>query len=425
MPTSAGPNSKGENSLVFAFDMADTQNSNLGEPTENLFLNPTFIGDDRTFTISQNWTWSGYTGQSGWRFYNKTNSPAPLKFPNEQAVITTGANNDGTTQNRRFYCNVVLEPNTTYTVSVWMYYDGPDNMSNAIAHFEYDYSGNGLPLNSGYFKSFATFIQENNISRGEWFRFQDTYTTGAGYEGGLIGPVISGNKNNLIAMQRFQIEKKPHVTPFVNGERTFYNSIKDLTKRTSIGANFVNFNSEGKILFDGTGTNNNLYVDQNNDDHLKLYGDHTIEAVVNPYSDGWVDSNASIIRFGMGGDLLYAFQVANRNQLLYHWYDTAFRSVYSPNGIVNENQYNHVLVVKSGLTVTFYSNGVYSGEYAITQSTVDPGRIGIGATRYASVAGTTGQDFSGEIPVLKIYNKALSAEEVSANFEVIRKRFNI
>ena len=426
MPTSAGPNSKGENSLVFAFDMADTQNSNLGEPTENLFLNPTFIGDDRTFTISQNWSWSGYSGQSGWRFYDKTNSPVPLKFPNEQAVITTGANDDPEINtNRRFYCNAVLEPNTTYTVSVWMYYDGPGTMANAISHFEYDDSGNGLPLNSGYFKNFDIFISENNISRGEWFRFEDTYTTGAGYERGLIGPVITGRRDNLIAMQRFQIEKKSYATPFVNGERTFYNSIKDLTKRTSIGANFVNFNSEGKILFDGTGTNNNLYVDSSNDDHLKLYGDHTIEAVVNPYSDGWVDSTASIIRFGMGGDLLYAFQVANRSQLVYHWVDTGFRSVYSPGGIVNENQYNHVLVVKSGLTVTFYSNGVYRGNYTITQSTADPGRIGIGATRYASSPGTTGQDFSGEIPVLKIYDKALSAEEVAANFEVIRKRFNI
>ena len=202
-------------------------------------------------------------------------------------------------------------------------------------------------------------------------------------------------------------------------------SVLDLTNNTDIGENFVNFNSEGKILFDGTGTNNNLYVDQNNDDHLKLYGDHTIEAVVNPYSDGWVDSTASIIRFGMGADLLYAFQVANRNQLVYHWYDANFRSVYSPGNIVNENEYNHVLVIKSGLSVTFYSNGVYAGEYAITQSTVDPGRIGIGATRYASLTGTNGQDFSGEIPVVKIYNKALTAEEVQKNFKVIQKRFNI
>ena len=424
MPTAAGPNSN-EQGLVFAIDMGDTKNSNLGELTENLFLNPTFIGDDRTFTISQNWSWSGYSGQSGWRFYNKDISPIPLKFPDEQAVITTGRNDDGTTQNRRFYCNVVLEPNTTYTVSVWMYYDGPGNMSNAISHFEYDDSGNGLPLNSGYFKNFNIFISENNISRGEWFRYYDTYTTGAGYERGLIGPVISGSRDNLIAMQRFQIEKKAHPTPFVNGERNQFSAVKDITGRVNIGADFVDFNSEGKIVFDGTGTNNNLYVDQNNDDHLKLYGNHTIEAVVNPYSNGWVDSTASIIRFGMGADLLYAFQVANRNQLVYHWFDAAFRSVYSPGNIVNENQYNHVLVVKSGLTVTFYSNGVYSGQYPITQSAVNPGRMGIGATRYASSPGTTGQDFSGEIPVLKIYNKALTAEEVANNYNILKKRFNI
>ena len=424
MPTAAGPNSN-EQGLVFAIDMGDTKNSNLGEATENLFLNPTFIGDDRTFTITQNWSWSGYSGQSGWRFYNKDISPILLKFPDEQAVITTGRNDDGTTQNRRFYCNAVLEPNTTYTVSVWVYIDGPGNAANAISHFEYDYSGNGLPLNSGYFKNFNIFMSENNIPKGQWFRFQDTYTTGEGYERGLIGPVISGSRDNLIAMQRFQIEKKAYPTPFVNGERTKFSAVKDITGRVNIGADFADFNSEGKIVFDGTGTNNNLYVSGSSAPHLKFYEDHTLEAVVNPYSVFYDDSSQSIVRFGMGGDLLYSFHVVALNFLRYHWYDEGFKSVNSSSGLTLADQYNHVAVVKSGLTVTFYHNGVEVGVRTITQSSSNPGNMGIGATRYASAPGTTGQDFGGEIPILKMYDKALTEEEIVNNYNILKKRFNI
>jgi hypothetical protein len=394
MPTSAGPNSKGENSLVFAFDMADTRNSNLGEPTVNIRassgLDGSYSASGRV--IDNSGTLKAPDGSTGWSSISSPGSNADYRIA-------------------KFSYNTLTE-GSTYTFSLELYNPGP-NALEIFVDGNHGQPGTTIPL--GYSRYSYTYTV-TKVGGGTWAIF-------FGAENKQANVVYSSSR--LIYFKNYQVEEKSHATPFVNGERTFYNSIKDLTKRTSIGANFVNFNSEGKILFDGTGTNNNLYVDSNNDDHLKLYGDHTIEAVINPYSEGWVDSTTSIIRFGMGADLLYAFQVANRNQLVYHWYDTGFRSVYSPEGIVNENEYNHVLVVKSGLTVTFYSNGVYSGKYAITQSTVNPGSIGIGATRHASVTGTNGQDFSGEIPVLKIYDKALLAEEVSANFKVIRKRFNI
>jgi hypothetical protein len=419
MPTSAGPNSKGENSLVFAFDMADTRNSNLGEPTENLFLNPTFIGDDRTFTISQNWGWSGYSGQSGWRFYDKTNSPVPLKFPNEQAVITTGKNDDPEiTTNRRFYCYVVLEPNTTYTVSVWMYYDGTGNMSNAIAHFEYDDSGNGLPLNSGYFKSFATFIQENNISRGEWFRFQDTYTTGVGHERGTIGPVISGTKSNLIAMQRFQIEKKSYATPFVNGERTSGGS--NLINKTPLSLN-VSYTSDKTFEFDGTDDLINTGITSENWAEETF----TLEAVVKydrVQNHSWFEmSRPDSSSSGF-------ISVTRNNEFYFYWigpYGGNGHAVNSP--LIVPDQYIHMVITFNGVggndqqvlynNTTVYLNGVntphdWLGSAAISYG----GELYYGSNQYK---------MNGEVPLFKYYNRELLAEEVSANFEVIRKRFNI
>ena len=40
MPTSSGPNTSGESSLAFAYDVADARNSYIGEPTTNLLPTP-------------------------------------------------------------------------------------------------------------------------------------------------------------------------------------------------------------------------------------------------------------------------------------------------------------------------------------------------------------------------------------------------
>ena len=420
MPTAAGPNSN-EQGLVFAIDMGDTKNSNLGEATENLFLNPTFIGDDRTFTITQNWSWSGYSGQSGWRFYNKDISPILLKFPDEQAVITTGRNDDGSTQNRRFYCNATLEPNTTYTVSVWMYYDGPGNMANSISHFEYDYSGNGLPLNSGYFKSFNTFISENNISKGQWFRYYDTYTTGAGYERGLIGPVISGGKDNLIAMQRFQIEKKAYSTPFVNGERDNQQALKNLASSDLITAN-LSYDVNSQVSFDGTDD----YVDTGITSDNWAEETFTLEAVVR------YDALANHSWFEMSrpsdGQASGFISVVRNDNFYFYWigpYGGNGHSVESP--LINPNEYIYIAITFNGVggtdqevlydNTTTYLNGVETPH-------VPKGGAGIssGGNLYY---GSAQYKMRGDVPVYKYYNRELSAEEIANNYNILKKRFNI
>jgi len=93
MPTHSGPNIV-DNGLVLSLDAADN-NSFRGEPTTNLFLNPTFIGTPGTQTssVSDNWYFSGYSGDTGFKFYDKSNSPIPLQFKNEGSLITTDSNN--------------------------------------------------------------------------------------------------------------------------------------------------------------------------------------------------------------------------------------------------------------------------------------------------------------------------------------------
>lgn len=69
MPTAGGPNTLGENNLVFAYDTGDVSNSYLGEPTANLIpspgLNalPTFGNSWGTYNTNQ------YCGNNGCGVY--------------------------------------------------------------------------------------------------------------------------------------------------------------------------------------------------------------------------------------------------------------------------------------------------------------------------------------------------------------------
>jgi hypothetical protein len=84
--------------------------------------------------------------------------------------------------------------------------------------------------------------------------------------------------------------------------------------------------------------------------------------------------------------------------------------------------YNYFVVTRSGTTHTIYLNG--SGTSA--SKTGSGSAISATAMVIGSWSGSTSsQDFTGEIPVVKTYNRALTAAEVDQDFNAYRNRFGI
>ena len=84
--------------------------------------------------------------------------------------------------------------------------------------------------------------------------------------------------------------------------------------------------------------------------------------------------------------------------------------------------YNYFVVTRSGTTHTIYLNG--SGTSASktgSGSAINTDAMAIGSW----TGGNTGQRFTGEIPVVKTYNRALTAAEVDQDFNAYRNRFGI
>ena len=76
------------------------------------------------------------------------------------------------------------------------------------------------------------------------------------------------------------------------------------------------------------------------------------------------------------------------------------------------NKWYHVIAIVNSNKLTLYVNGESDGTFTLTNSILQPWQMIIGA----SLSGTP-QYFNGEIDEVRIYNRALSAEEVKASYE--------
>lgn len=165
--------------------------------------------------------------------------------------------------------------------------------------------------------------------------------------------------------------------------------------------------------FAGSDTNNNQTITVPigaTNPELNVSGDVTVSAWIKP-SSSYVDTNQMILRVGQGADLAYSIVYDPTNQRpMFQWYDGAFQGVNATAGTAPLNQWSHVIIVRSGTTITFYVNGQAAGGGTATAPTVTPGQLSIGRTNNAGVP----QDFSGVIDDTRVYNRAINTSEVSA-----------
>lgn len=412
MSATSGPDIVSDG-LVFYYDTGNRRDSYLGEPTTNLVGNPTFIGTSGTQTQGvspANWVFSGYSGDTGFKFYNSSTSPIPLKFPNEGAVITTGPND---TANRRIYFRRTdLLPNTTYSISCWMYFSR--SFSSAWSRFQYDSIGSGI--GGGYFDSFASYASANGYGLNEWFLWQGTLTTEATTAQCYWGPVISNGVDILVGMQRMQVEVKPHITPFINGTRSVSGSLLDISGQgIDIDVSNASFDSNAQMTFDGTDD----YVDAGNSSSVSMgTGDFTLEAVFKTEETGSYQVILQKGNPGIGSNRGYRLRVESNNKVqLTVTGDAEYTSTTSA---ITYGQYYHVIATKSSNGLKTYLNGITSGT----------GTSPSGTTTVANNLVVGKQDggnwpFYGDIPLVKIYNKALTASEVQQNYDSLKTRFGL
>ena len=383
------PNANNENALRF----------NKGEPVDNEFYNSGGNGNILDYSTG----YGGYgTLQSNELDAFGTKDNAVYRNTGKIRLGPTGGQDIGTLISGKTYTfSIYLKHVHGETESTSMEFDICDRANS------YSYSGT-LGSNMTYdWKRFSVTALHNNSSN---YHFLDLGT----YQG-----------TNVFDWCCPQIEESSHASPFTNTERSSTQSLIDLKKTTNINVSNVTFDSNAQIAFDGTDDGINL-----GDNSLFDFtnGVATIEAVVkfpsswtggSQYpnliskggSAGWDTTGWSLWGFRdypSSGQKSWGFAMRNGSTV---------RNTYIGNRDVDK--YLHTVATIDGSTIRLYENGV---QVATNTQTINPGS---NTTNVYIGRGPSSQYFPGDIPIAKMYNKTLSAEEVKQNYNAYKKRFGL
>jgi hypothetical protein len=407
MPSSLGPNTISDSSIVFNYDTGDAANSYKGEPTTNLT------------PYSQDFSsWGGNL------FGNWINSNITLN-----ASIAP----DGTLTGNRFgngysrYTNsIVATTSTVYTFSVWL-----RNVS---------LTGDGVSLWWSFGLNGGLVSYGNGLSVGlgtltsQWQRFSFSVTSNSSGINQLQFGIVSftgygGNGSG----QQFdawgaQVEQKSYATPYIPTttsalSRSNTQGLLDISGTgKSISLSNVSFTS-GQITFDGTDD----FITLGSDVNFKTTGGWTVESVVYYNSvAGNYNNVTSPANFIGSEDINYNswyWSVLENKLALWNISPGYWRY---GSTTLQPNTWYHVALVSfdGGGKYQFYLNGVAEGGDHVSEvwnSSYSGLRI-----RYIGKGNNANTRLvNGKIPITKVYDRALTSSEILNNYTEYRKRFDL
>ena len=217
-----------------------------------------------------------------------------------------------------------------------------------------------------------------------------------------------------------QVEFGTFATPFVNGTRSSTTSLLDWAGGNVMTAGTNTYNSDGTFSF--TGSNGTGYSLPGTNLSLNA---QTIESwcyasnfqqngfIFEKTTNGAVNTQYSLFFNNNSGSHLY-----------YRTYGLSTTDLYlgrSSSGVV-DNAWNHVVATFDGSTKRIYVNGVQKTSANVT-GTITANTTG---NAYVGTYGSfNGYPFNGQISTVKVYNRALTADEVAQNFTAGRSRYGL
>ena len=390
--------------LVFAYDQSNTVRSYVGEPTTNL----AYAVNSYLNSNSNWWINAGNTVFND----NDTSIPKPV-IPNvdttnlrvfSSTVTQTGGN-------QQLGSSIItVSPSTTYSFSIYFYFTGTTLQippyvrtlvnNDLLAYFAYNGSTNYLTW-----------------PRSQWILLKATVTTQANENGIYMSSYTGDTLGEKLAYFGYQVEQKSHCTPLVLGTRSATQGLKDLTGRSTINLSNVSFDSSAQMTFDGT------------DDYVGLAGFtqpsnpniFSVEAVVKLFDHNAGTNIGSVIvnnYSSLNGWIFFLNGPNSKLSLRHHNGSATSYNVEYSSGI-NLNQWYHIAATDDGAVVRIYLNGTQIVTGTSATSTNYSGQPLIG-----QFGGGNAMTY-GNIPVVKIYNRTLTASEIQQNFNAVRGRYGI
>jgi len=375
----------GADALVFAYDTGDTVNSYRGMPTTN----------QATLNLA-NWINEGATRNLQSETFNG-NPVYQWKSNDGQIWISPFAWNNIDLKNNDCTVSAYFKNTSGNTETVGMYF-GKDFSTDAAGNSNY----RSIPVDGQWHRHSWTMYADVNLSN--YLEFRTSSNTML-----ITTPMVNYGR----------IAAQP-----VEGTRSVTQGLLDLIGNVSIDISNMSFDDSANLLLDGT--DDRIFA--GNPSELSLHnGIATFEAVVK-FPKDWTGGSQypNLICKGARagwdtpGWALFGFRdwpnANNKSWGLGLRNDAgSVRTVAkydSPTDV-----YLHLVATMDGTTMKLYENGILVNT---NTQTVNPAENDYNVF----VGGDDGSNrFPGELPIVKVYNKALTQSEVVSNFKHYRNRF--
>lgn len=382
--------------LIFGYDIKDTINSYLGEPTTN-------ICNNADFSTQISGTAGGSFG--GWTFgswdSSNTHETVTDTYNGQQinALKITLGNYPAHFFSSNWGTSTI--PGRTYTWTNLMK-GTPGQVVQMYSHW-----GNLLTV----------------TLTGEWQEYSTTFV-----RGGSLGQYMYYNPShtttgNVIYVTRVQVEEKSHKTAFTISERNTTQSLLDLTRTKTISLANASFNADSEIILDGTDD----YISGGPSTEYLPLPYHSLEACIKSPSLGSGMNTCAI--FGITYGLIV--QIYASGEVGYYAYTTdggtqvLLFSIDSSGINLLDDNWHHIVCTRDNSNVNIYVDGVLN-------RTTGNGGSWSGTNVWSSMTMLIGNNpnniyyyFNGSIGVAKIYNRALNSSEVLQNFKTYRTKYSI
>jgi hypothetical protein len=394
---------------VFMYDTGDTVNSYIGEPTTNIFKHYGTTGQGSAANNAVNFDVQGTTGfirlGYGQTFGGYTIQPNDVVYRYDLGGYGCHFHgNDLTVSSGR---------SVTFTFD---FYVSPGAASYPITNFLANIeTGTGTGMSVG---------APNNLT-GVWQTI--SVTTGPSTSSGNIrmllypgacGGALAGD--GYVLYKNPQVELLPHKTPFTQTSRSVSGSLLPIVGDSTINLSTVSFDSSAQMIFDGT------------DDRIALAdgtkwfsNDWTYEMILKFNSNTgtyqgllWGEGDT-----GGGSGLQMLLSLYNYDYFHYRisntvtgWSDTNSSTInFTP------TNYNHIVWQFNNGVTNIYING----NLFHTNSSRGAYNGGTNSPLYIGSRNDAAYPFSGQIPVLKRYNRTLTISEIRQNYNKYKTRFNL
>lgn len=404
----------GTDALVFAYDTGDIRNSYKGPPTQN-YAHQNVANCSST---------SGWDGTSVHTQYGLSRTLGVLKdgrttfhltyTPNATAgdcyhtirLKNTNGTNVGTDGGEVFYltfewksegANYLVEGSDKWNLSTF-YGNGWKTGTHMSAQ---DFGS--VAIGNGWYRRTVKYTAAAVTGQTPLMRFSSGYkrTQGGNYQIWVANIAMTSNHPPLNWLPGQTI-------------RTSTEGLKDLTGDSTINLNTVSFDSNAQMTFDGTDDK----AEVANFPHI-WDGSVSLEAVVS-----WNDNSRSIIfgNYNVGANDIN-FEKLSSGTLRFYW-NRGERDVTASAAVTYAGALHHVAFIrdKDSNSFKFYVDG------ELVQTTTNVGTdISSTGSTFRIGADTRNGDtvHNGDIPVLKVYNRALTSAEVKNNFKNYKHRFGI